>query len=103
MRVSSEFKTPGRHKYPNNRLHLKTSVRGNNVTTSQKKESAEKLLNACEVSAISESKKSFMSMQDNASDFSTVKVGREKLGNTSVLGTHPVPLTPIAQADTENT
>ena len=102
MRVSSEFKTPGRHKYPNNRLHLKTSVRGNNVTTSQKKESAEKLLNACEVSAISESKKSFMSMQDNASDFSTVKVGREKPGNTSVLDTHPVPLTPIAQADTEN-
>ena len=51
---------------------------------------------------ISESKKSLMSIIDNTSEFSTVKVPQEKTGNVSALDTHPPSLEPIEQATTEN-
>ena len=47
--------------------------------------------------AITESKKSFISLHENASDFSTVK--GEKLGNTSAMDYQP--LQPILQVDSE--
>ena len=70
------------------------------VTTAQKRQKAEELMKEMDKSsskAISESKKSFISLHENASDFSTVK--GEKLGNTSVMDYQP--LQPILQVDSE--
>ena len=70
------------------------------VTTAQKRQKAEELMKEMDKSsskAISESKKSFISLHENASDFSTVK--GEKLGNTSAMDYQP--LQPILQVDSE--
>ena len=70
------------------------------VTTAQKRQKAEELMKEMDKSsskAISESKKSFISLHENASDFSTVK--GEKLGNTSAMDYQP--LQPILQVESE--
>ena len=71
------------------------------MSTHVKKKSAEKLLKGCEGSAASESKKSFISLHDNASDFSSVKVPRER--HNATLEDINGPLEKIEQADYEAT
>ena len=79
---------------------MKTSLRNKNVSTHIKKRSAEKLLKGCDTSA-GESKKSLMSMQDNASDFSSVKMPKDR--NAATLELLNGPLTQIIQDDYEAT
>ena len=101
LRTSAEFKSPGKHQYPNTRTYPKTCKRSpKNVTTSQKREKAEQLMRQMDRSsskAISESKKSFISLRENESDFSTVK--GDKLGHTSALDYQP--LHPIQQVESD--
>ena len=71
-----------------------------NVTIAQKRQKVEQLMREVDKSsskAISESKKSFISLHENASDFSTVK--GDKFGNTSAMDYQP--LQPILQVESE--
>ena len=63
-------------------IHSKTCVRTKNVTTHAKKQSAAKLLKEFEDSAVTESKKSFISMHADSSDFSSVKFPKDRQATT---------------------